>query len=124
MGTAGTGKFRLSSRLWTLVIPLVLLLVISVCWNLRQSQLIANEREQSRAVLQSKEAARARREVEEAEAQSKKKAKWAASDARLQELYREIDSLSRLNERVLTRPQARPKKTMTIDSPAETLSAP
>jgi hypothetical protein len=103
---------------------LVLLLVISMCWNLRQSQLIANERERSQAVRQSKETTRARREAEEAEAQTKRKAKWAASDARLQELYREIDSLSRLNERVLTRPQARAKKTMTIDSPAETLSAP
>jgi hypothetical protein len=124
MGTAGTGKFRLSSRLWTLVIPLVSLLAISVCWNLRQSQLIANERERSLAVLKSKEAARARKEAEEAEAQTKRKAKWAASDARLQELYREIDSLSHINEQVLTRPLASPKKTVTINNPAETLSAP
>lgn len=124
MGTTVTGKFRLSSRLWTLIIPLVSLLVISVCWNVRQSQLIANEREQNLAVLRSKETARARREAEEAEAQTKRKAKWAASDARLRELYREINSLSRLNEQVLTRPQPRPKKTVTIGSPAETLSAP
>ena len=124
MGTTGTGKFRLSGRLWTLVVPLVSLLLISVCWNLRQSQLIANERERSLAVLQSKEAARAGREAQEAEARATRKAKWAASDARLQELYREIDSLSRLNEQVLTRPQAGPKKTVTINSPAETLSPP
>jgi hypothetical protein len=124
MGTTGTGKFRLSGRLWAVIISLVSLLVISVCWNLRQSQLIANERERSIAVLKSKEAARVRREAEEAEARTKRNAKWAASDARLQELYREINSLSRLNEQVLTQPQARPKKTATINSPAETLSAP
>jgi hypothetical protein len=123
MGSMGTWKFRLSNRSWALIIPLLLLLALSISWNLRQRQLIAEERARTLAV-QRKESARAYEEAERAKARKAKNAKWAGSDARLQQLYREIDTLSRLNEQVLSHPQIKPKAMVTIDNPAATLSAP
>lgn len=116
-------RFRLSNQSWVLVIPLVFVLIVSACWNLRQSQLIAKDRLQITAA-QRETQTRAEEAAEQVEALKKKNAKWANSDARLQELYREIDTLSRLNERVLSHPEARIKKPVTTDNPAETLTAP
>ena len=120
MDARGAGKFWIANRLWILIITLFLLLTVSVCWNVRQNRLIAKARQRTLAA-EDMEITHAR---ERAEALKKKNAKWAGSDARLQELYREIDTLSRLNEQVLSYPKARLKKPVTIDNPAETLSAP
>jgi cell shape-determining protein MreC len=117
------GQFRLSNRSWTLIVPLGFLLVVSVSWNLRQSRLIAQERLRI-STAQHEERALAGEAAERAEALKKKNAKWASSDARLQELYREIDTLSQLNERVLSQPEAKINRTVIIDNPAETLTAP
>jgi len=117
------GRFRLSNQSWALITPLVVLLALSVSWNLRQSQLIT-EKHSRIAMAQREEQTHAQEEAKRTEVLKKKNAKWASSDARLQELYREIDTLSHLNERVLSHPEARIKKTVTIDNPAETLTAP
>lgn len=107
MNVTGAWKFRVSTRSWVLIIPLVTLLVASALWNLHQHQLI----EQDRIAAQRKEAARVKEEAERAEARRKKNAEWAASDARVQQLYREINNLSQVNERLLSQPkQSTPKK--------------
>ena len=123
MGGLKIRRFKPSKQSWALITPLISLLVVSMCWNLRQSQLIAKERLRSEAA-QREERTHARETAERAEALKNKNAKWASSDARLQELYREIDSLSRLNEQVFSHPHGQFRKPTAIDSPAETLSAP
>ena len=123
MSALGTWKFRLSNRSWLVMVALLSVLAISICWNLYQSRLIAEEHKRI-LVTESAVATHARVEAERAEARQKRNAKWAASDARLQELYREIDTLSRVNERVLSRSQATPKPMAAVNNPAEMLSPP
>ena len=70
MDLSGTRKFRLSKRSLTVIIPLVTLLVVSVFWNLRQSQLIAKEQARVRAAQQA-ETARLKEEADRVEARGK-----------------------------------------------------
>ena len=100
MDIAGARKFHVSSRSLTLIIPLVTLLVAS---GVLESPPAPAHRTGAHAgmAVQREETARAKEEAERAEARMKKNAEWAASDARVQQLYREIDTLSRLNERVI-----------------------
>lgn len=123
MDLEGTRRFQLSTRLLALIIPLITLLVVSIVWNLRQSQLIAQERERVK-VAQRREADRLKAEADREESRRQKNAKWAASDARVQQLYREIDTLSRLNEQVLSRPKEKRSAPAKIDNPAATIAFP
>jgi hypothetical protein len=101
MNTEGTWKFRVSNRLLAMIIiPLVTLLAVSVLWNFRQQRLIEQERLRA-AASQREEAARVREQAAREEARAKRNAAWAASDARVQQLYREISNLSQIHERVL-----------------------
>ncbi len=101
MDVVGARKFRVSSRSFTLIIPLVTLLAASVFWNLRQHRLI----EQKHITDQREKAARASDEANRMAARMKKNAEWAASDARVQQLYQEIANFSQINERLLSQPQ-------------------
>jgi hypothetical protein len=123
MDSEGTRKFHLSKRSLALTVSLITLLVMSVVWNLHQRRLIAWERERL-IVIQSKETARANEEAEQAAARKKRNDKWAGSDARLQQLYREIDTLSHLNEQVVAQPQPKRSTPPAIDNPAATISFP
>jgi hypothetical protein len=97
--------------------------VMSVFWNLHQRRLITLERQRLMAI-QLKETARVNEEAEQAAARKKRNAKWAGSDARLQQLYREIDTLSRLNEQVVAQPQPKRSTPPAMDNPAATISFP
>jgi hypothetical protein len=123
MDVEGARKFRLSKQSLVLIIPLVTLLVMSVFWNARQSRLIAEERARVIAA-QREETARAKEVADRAEARKNRNAKWAASDARVQQLYRELDTLSRINEQVIARPQQKRSTPNNIDNPAATISFP
>ena len=113
MDVAGARKFRVSSRSLALIVPLVTLLATSIFWNLRQHRLI----EQEHLADQRAEAARAKEEAERTAARMRKNTAWAASDARLQRLYREINNLSQINERLVSEPQqSMPRK---IENPVE-----
>ena len=109
MGVAEARKFRISSRSLAAIIPLVTLLATSIFWNLRQHRLL----EQKHIADQREEATRAKAEAERTAARMKKNAEWAASDARVQQLYREINNLSQFNERLVSEPGETPRK---IDS--------
>jgi hypothetical protein len=123
MTTIGTRTFPLSYRLWVVAVPLALLLAVSVQHNLSQSRIISEE--QTRRLAAEREVENnAGEKAKQAMVLEKKNANRAGSDARFQELYREIDTLSRLNDRVLSQPQSRLRKSVVIDNPAETLSAP
>ena len=107
MNVVGARKFHFSSRSLTLIIPLITLLLASIFWNLRQHRLI----EQKQTAAQHEEAARAKEEAERTVARMKKNAEWAASDARVQQLYREITNLSQINERLVAEPgRSTPRK--------------
>jgi hypothetical protein len=123
MDIEGTRKFRLSKRSLGLTVSLITLLGISVFWNLQQRRLIAAERERL-MTIQSKETTRASEEAEQATARKQRNAKWAGSDARLQQLYSELDTLSRLNEQVVAQPQPKRSLPPAIDNPAATISFP
>jgi Tfp pilus assembly protein PilX len=123
MDIAGARKFHASKRSLALTVSLITLLGMSMFWNLQQRRLIAAERQRLMA-LQSKETARANEEAERAAELKKKNAKWAGADARLQQLYREIDALSRLNEQVVAQPQPKRSTPPTIDNPAATIRFP
>ncbi len=97
-------KAPISVRTMMVIIPLAMLLVASCIMNVRQYQLIQREHHRELAA----EAARAREEAERIEVQRKKKAEWAASDARVQQLYREINTLSQINERMVADPLPKP----------------
>jgi uncharacterized membrane protein (DUF106 family) len=101
MDVAGARKFHISRRSLAMVIPLITLLMTSVFWNLRQHQLI----EQKHIAAQREEAARVKEEAKQTAERMKKNAEWAASDARVQQLYREISNLSEVNERLVSEPQ-------------------
>jgi hypothetical protein len=123
MDIEGTRTFRLSKRSLGVTVSLITLLGISVFWNLQQRRLIAAERERL-ATIQSKETTRASEEAERAAARKQRNAKWAGSDARLQQLYSELDTLSRLNEQVVAQPQPKRSTPPAIDNPAATISFP
>jgi len=88
------------------IVGLSTILAMSGLWNCRQYQVIEGLRSRERAA-QEAEARRANAEAERAEAQRKRKAEWAASDARLQQLYREINTLSQINEHISEEPVPR-----------------
>jgi hypothetical protein len=108
-------KFFVSHRSSVLVILLVILVVISLTWNVRQYRLIKRERQRTIAT----ERAKAEREATEAartQARREKKADEAAANQRMQQLYREIDNLSQISDRLLTEPVRQPKVPSTVDS--------
>ena len=104
-------------RHWSsvLVILLVVLVVISLTWNVRQYRFIKRERQRTIAT----ERAKSEREASEAartQAAREKKADEAAANQRVQQLYREIDNLSQISDRLLTEPVRQPKVPITVDS--------
>jgi hypothetical protein len=79
------------------------LLVASLIWNARQYSLLAQRHQQDLAEEQQR-ALMAKVEVYQAQARLAKKAQQDAANARIQQLYREIDSLGWISEQVLTGP--------------------
>jgi F0F1-type ATP synthase membrane subunit b/b' len=106
-------KFRLASRYLVLIIPLLVVLVVSIIWNVRQYRLIEYERQRSLATEREK-AERDATELARTQARREKKAEEAAANQRMQELYREIDNLSQISDRLLTQPVRQPKSPSTI----------
>jgi hypothetical protein len=99
----GAMKFRVPNRTLWVIIPLVTLLVASGIGNIRQYRIIERLRARELA-MQQETAARVQAEAEREKARLKKKADWAASDARVQQLYQEIDTLSQISEHTLAQP--------------------
>jgi hypothetical protein len=117
MNVGGARKFRISTRSLMLIVGLFAFLMASLFWNIRQYRLIEQERQQALAAEREKAARVKAEEAEQNQARIKKNADWASSDARVQQLYREIDSLTRVNEHVLAQPlpgQNTPEKTSAV----------
>ena len=69
------------------------------------ARLLRNERKSTRDVA----------EVARTQARREKKAEEAAANERMQQLYREIDNLSQISDRLLTQPMRQPKSPSTIN---------
>jgi uncharacterized membrane protein YcjF (UPF0283 family) len=108
MDVRGARKFHLASRYLVLIIPLLVVLVVSIIWNVRQYRLIEYERQRSLATEREK-AERDATELARTQARREKKAEEAAANQRMQELYREIDNLGQISDRLLTQPVRQPK---------------
>jgi Tfp pilus assembly protein PilX len=104
-------------RHWSsvLVILLAILVVVSLTWNVRQYRLIKRERERTIAMEHVK-AERQAAEAARTQARREKKADEAAANQRMQQLYREIDNLSQISDRLLTEPVRQPKVPSTVDN--------
>jgi hypothetical protein len=100
------GKLHLSHRSWQLIMPLVVTLMASLLWNYRQIRLIEQERQRIVAV-EHEQATHAKKEIERQDERAKRNTRWKAMDARVQQLYREIDGLSHINEQISMQPQHR-----------------
>jgi hypothetical protein len=96
-------KFRASSYSLLLIIPLCVLLGASAAWNLWQHNLLEQQQRQSSAAapLTREEATRADMEAKPDQAQLKRKAVSAEDKARVDQLYKELENLGRLNEQLL-----------------------
>ncbi len=90
-----------ASRSLRFLIPISILLLASVGWNVRYYQLDRERRAQAKEVERVTKAAAALAREQADLAQSQRRKRDAKSDARLQELYDEINQLTRLSERVL-----------------------
>jgi hypothetical protein len=114
MDVRGAWRFRVASRSLVQIIPLLVLLVLSLIWNVRQYRLIEYERQ--RALTTEREKAKQdAAEVARAQARRQKKAEEATANQRMQQLYRELDNLSQISDRLLTQPVRQPKSPSAVD---------
>ena len=110
-------RFRVTGRSLVLSFPLLILLVVSVTWNVWQyrqmeylhGRMRVTEREKTKETTSEEARTQAHRAREAENA--------AARNERMQQLYREIDNLSQMNERLLAQPVQQPASQSTIDSP-------
>jgi hypothetical protein len=84
-----------------LVIPLSILLLASFGWNVWRYQLDQDQRAQAKHAERTKKAAAALANEEAERAQLRRKARYAQSDARIQQLYNEINHLTEVSEKTL-----------------------
>jgi hypothetical protein len=103
MGIDGTRKFGVSNRSLMLVVPLCALLLASGIWNVRQYRLAHQQRLQTVAAEREAKAETARAEADAKLAKLKKKAADIETGARVDQLYQEINNLTRMSEQVLLR---------------------
>jgi hypothetical protein len=90
-----------ASRSLRFVIPLSILLLVSFCWNMWYYRLDQERRAQAKAAeyASTDTAALARKQAEHA--RFSRRATDLRSDTRVQQLYDEINQLTRLSERTL-----------------------
>jgi hypothetical protein len=112
-------RLPVTSRSLMLIIPILILLVLSVIWNVWQYRLV----EQARQLALATEREKAQQVVTEAahiEARRTKKAEDAAALQRTQQLYREIENLSLLSDQL----HAQSAQQLTPPSSAEAANGP
>lgn len=101
------------NRSWVLTIALCALLLGSLSWNVWQYRVVGEQRRQAVAAERTA-IAKADEAKQEAEQTKLRKAKAAKTEERVQELYREINGLTQVNEHILL-----PKQT-SRDGPVKT----
>jgi hypothetical protein len=104
MHVAEAWKREASKRSLIVVVPLCVLLLASVIWNVRLYRLSEQHRLQVLAMKQ-QASAKAAKAVAEAERAKREKQAAAASNARVDQLYQEISNLTRMSEHVMLQSQ-------------------
>jgi hypothetical protein len=89
------------NRSLLVVIPLSILLLASLGWNVWRYRLDEERRAEAKQAEHAKKAATALAKEEAERAQLKRKARYAQSDARIQQLYDEINHLTEVSEKTL-----------------------
>ena len=84
-----------------LVIPLSILLLASFGWNIWRYRLDQDRHAQVKHAERTKKAAAALVKEEAEATQLRRKARYAQSDARIQQLYNEINHLTEVSEKTL-----------------------
>jgi hypothetical protein len=109
-------RFRIVGRSSVLIFLLLILLVVSVVWNVWQYRLIEHARQ--RMLVTAREKAK-QDATEEARIQARraKEAENAAANERMQQLYREVDNLTQMSERLLAQPVQQPPSQRISNSP-------
>jgi hypothetical protein len=124
MDVGSAWKLGASNRALWLVIPLCAVLLASATWNVRQYRTLQERRLQTEAADRAARAAAEQAEAEAKRAQTEKKAERAAADARVQQLYEEINNLTRMSEQVMLRNPSPGRTQVTKDSKVEFPGAP
>jgi hypothetical protein len=94
-------KFCVASRSLLYMIPLSILLLASFSWSVWQYRLDQERRAQAKVVERASMATAASAREQAVRAEFSRRATDARSDTRVQQLYDEINQLTRLSERVL-----------------------
>jgi len=124
MEVEGARKFGVSNRSLMLVIPLCSLVLASGIWNVQQYQFTEQQRLKAVAVAREARVEAARAAAESERATLDRKAANAKADARVDQLYQEINNLTRMSEQVLLR-DPRPRDTSAKqDGRGEAVGAP
>jgi hypothetical protein len=94
-------QFCVASRSLLSMIPLSILLLATFGWSVWHYRLDQERRAQAKATERASKAAAASAREQVARAEFRRRATDARSDTRVQQLYDEINQLTRLSERVL-----------------------
>jgi hypothetical protein len=116
-------RLPVTSRSLMLIIPILILLVLSVIWNVWQYRLVKQARQLALATEREK-AQQVATEAAHIEARRKKKAEDAAALQRTQQLYREIENLSQLSDQLSDQLHAQPVQQLTPPSSDEAANGP
>jgi hypothetical protein len=111
MEVRGPWKFSLGRQWPTFVTVLLLcLLVVLLSWNLRQYWQINDQHERT-ITEERKRTSLDVDNITRAWTRQERQAKEARANERLEQLYREIDSLSQLSSRLVAEPAQQPRPT-------------
>jgi hypothetical protein len=96
------------NRSLILVIPLGGLLLASGIWNVRQYRLVERQRMKEAAMAEEARVAAIRAEAVDKQVKLAKKAADTEADARVSQLYQEINALTRMSEQLMLRDPSLP----------------
>jgi hypothetical protein len=116
MDVSRARRIRVVGRSLVPIFPLLILLVVSVMWNVWQYRRIDHAR-QRMLITEREKAKEAASEAARIQARRAKEAENAAANERTQQLYREINNLSQMSERLLAQPTEQPASQSMTDSP-------
>jgi hypothetical protein len=107
MDDVGNRKQGIPSQPLVLIILLCALLLGLGIWNIRQSWVIKQQRQRLAAPIQSASTVKIDADVW-AEQAKRRQADAAETDARVSQLYREIDNLTRMSEQIMVHVRSSP----------------
>jgi hypothetical protein len=115
MNVRGAWKFHVAHRSLVPIISLLVLLIVSLIWNVRQYRLIEYDRQRTLATERQK-AEQEAMDAAHTRARREKRAEEAVANQRMEQLYRELDNLSQMSDRLLSQPVQQPKASSTSNS--------